>query len=185
MNAMRKRNGSTSLSSCITRRGKTSKIMNLSNISRMFFTIAGAIATALSPTLPYIALCTVAILADCITAFLLARRVKKQHPKKSTKNSGKFKSSHFGRVILTLVEVYALLIFAYYLHIYITESLPFDVLKISAGAVVFWQGWSILENVSSCNNARWAKVLQTIMIDKTERHFEIDLSDLKKRSKKE
>lgn len=39
--------------------------------------------------------------------------------------------------------------------------------------------YAMLENESSCNDAKWAKVLQRIMVDKTERHFDIDLSALK------
>jgi len=37
----------------------------------------------------------------------------------------------------------------------------------------------MLENESSCNDARWADVAQRIMVDKTERHFDIDLHELK------
>ena len=39
--------------------------------------------------------------------------------------------------------------------------------------------WSSLENESSCNGKKWAKLLQEIMVDKTERHFDIDLSKFK------
>jgi hypothetical protein len=53
--------------------------------------------------------------------------------------------------------------------------------EIFAGIVIFWQLYSILENESSCNDAKWAKVLQKIMIDKTERHFDVDLSILRER----
>lgn len=56
--------------------------------------------------------------------------------------------------------------------------LPIDLTKIAAGAICFWQLWSILENESSCNGAKWAKVMQKILVDKTERHFDIDLSEL-------
>lgn len=37
----------------------------------------------------------------------------------------------------------------------------------------------MLENESSCNDAKWAKIAQRIMVDKTERHFDIDLHELK------
>ena len=56
--------------------------------------------------------------------------------------------------------------------------MPFDALKLSAGGVIFWQGWSILENMSSCNGARWAKLLQNVMVDKTARHLDIDRDEL-------
>lgn len=153
--------------------------MNTENLRRIFFTAMGAVGTALAPTLPYILLCTAAVLGDCLSAYLLARRVKKAYPDEADRETGKFKSYHFGKTLWTLLCVYALLIFAHFLEIYVTESLPFNALKVAAGAVIFWQGWSILENCSSCNGAKWAQLLQKIMIDKTERHLDVDLSDLK------
>ena len=153
--------------------------MNIENLRRIFFTAFGAVSTALAPTLPYILLCAVAVLGDCLSAWLLARRVKKAYPADADRETGKFKSYHFGKTLWTLLCVYALLVFAYFLHLYVTENLPFNALKVAAGAVIFWQGWSILENASSCNGAKWAKILQQVMVDKTERHLDIDLSELK------
>lgn len=158
--------------------------MNMEHYNRMLFTLFGAVLSALAPTLPYVLLCTVAILADCVTAFRLDRRVKKAYPKRVSKDGGKFKSHHFTSVLVTLALSYALLIFAYFLHLYVTDGLPFNALKVAAGAIIFWQAWSILENESSCNGARWAKLLQNIMVDKTERHFDIDLSELDEIKKK-
>ncbi len=148
--------------------------MNSERIYQLIFSFGSAVATALSPTLPYILLCTVAVLADCFTAWQLDKRVRKTYPDKTSKNSGKFKSSHFGSVLITLLQVYLLLIFAHFLHVYVTESLPFNALKLAAGLVIGWQLWSCLENMSSCNGAKWAMVLQQIMVDKTARHFDID-----------
>lgn len=145
----------------------------------MVFSVGSAVVTALSPTLPYILLCTAAVLADCWTAWQLDKRVRKAYPEQTSRNSGKFKSSHFGSVLVTLLQVYLLLIFAHFLHVYVTESLQIHALKLAAGLVIGWQLWSCLENMSSCNGAKWAMVLQQIMVDKTERHFDIDLSALR------
>ncbi|MBO5539967.1 MAG: hypothetical protein J5980_03375 [Muribaculaceae bacterium] len=153
--------------------------MNTEYLNRLFFSVIGAVTTALSPTLPYILLCTVAVLADCYTAWRLGKRVKAAHPDKTTSNTGKFNSRHFRSVLVTLAEVYALLVFAHFTHIYITGELPFNALKLAAGLVIGWQVWSCLENLSSCNGAKWAKMLQNVMIDKTERHFDVNLNDLK------
>lgn len=151
--------------------------MNTEHLNRLFFSVIGSIVTALSPTLPYITLCTIAILADCYTAWRLAKRVKAAHPDKTTKDTGKFNSRHFRSVLITLCEVYALLIFAHFTHIYITGDLPFNALKLAAGLVIGWQVWSCLENLSSCNGAKWAKLFQNIMIDKTERHFDVNIKE--------
>ena len=39
---------------------------------------------------------------------------------------------------------------------------------------------SILENESTCNGAAWARVLQKIVADKTDRHFNVKLKELMK-----
>lgn len=95
----------------------------------------------LEPTLPYMLICTLMILADCYTAW-------------------------------------ALIIMSFLIQRHITDGMPIDLTKVAAGAICFWQLWSILENESSCNGAKWAKVMQKILVDKTSRHFDIDLDDL-------
>lgn len=136
----------------------------------------GALVAMLQPTVPFIIICTIAILFDCYTAWSLSRRVKKKYP---GANDGKFKSRYAGRVFVTLIKVYALTILAYLVQTFILEGIPIKLANIVAAAVCFWQVWSMLENESSCNDAKWAKIAQRILVDKTERHFDIDLSELK------
>ena len=136
----------------------------------------GALVALLQPTVPFIIICTIAILFDCYTAWSLSRRVKRKYP---GTNDGKFKSRYAGRVFVTLIKVYALTILAYLVQTFILEGLPIKLANIVAAAVCFWQVWSMLENESSCNDAKWAKIAQRILVDKTERHFDIDLSELK------
>ena len=137
----------------------------------------------LEPTLPFILICSFAIFCDCYTAWRLDKRVKAKFGEKAPKSSGKFLSSKAGRVIHTLIKVYALIILAYFINMYITSGLGVDMTKVAAGAVFFWQFWSILENESSCNDAAWARVAQKVLVDKTERHLGVDLSLLKKEDK--
>lgn len=151
------------------------EIMN--NFGRLLFSLCGAVVASLEPALPYVGICTLAVLYDCYTAWSLSKRVKKMYPERI--RDGKFKSHNAGKVIVTLIKVYALIILAYLMQVHIiSEALPVDLTKIAAGAVCFWQLWSILENESSCNGAAWARVAQKILVDKTERHFDIDLSEL-------
>lgn len=130
----------------------------------------------LEPTVPFITICTIAVLMDCYTAWSLSRRVKKKFP---GANDGKFKSNYAGRVFVTLCKVYALTVLAFLIDKYIAPGLSLGLANIVAGAVCFWQVWSMLENESSCNDAKWALIAQRIMVDKTERHFDIDLHELK------
>ena len=151
-------------------------VQTASNTSRIAFGAIGALVAFLQPTLPFIIICTLAVLADCYTAWSLSRRVKMVYP---NSNDGKFKSRYAGRVFETLIKIYVFVILAYLVETYIFEGLPIRLANIAAGAVCFWQAWSILENESSCNGNRWAKIAQRIMIDKTERHFDINLDELK------
>lgn len=151
----------------------------ISDILRWVFTALGAIVAILEPTLPYILLCTLMILADCYTAWSLSRRACKAYPDRVSEDGKKFKSHHFGTVLMTLIKAWTMIVLAFLMQRIITDGMPVDLTKIAAGAICFWQLWSILENESSCNDAKWAKILQRIMVDKTERHFDIDLSDLK------
>lgn len=157
--------------------------MNFNEILRWIFAAFGGILAALQPTLPYLLICTLIIIADCYTAWSLSRRAQKAHPKRVSKEGRKFKSSKVERVLMTLLKAYALIIMAFLIQQHITNGLPIDLTKVAAGAICFWQLWSILENESSCNGARWAKVMQKILVDKTSRHFDIDLSELTEEKK--
>ena len=152
-------------------------------ILRPLFSLLGAIFAMLQPTLPYMLICTMVIFADCYTAWQLDKRVKAKYGSQAPKDSGKFRSSNAGRVIHTLIKVYVLIILAFFINLYITSGLGVDMTKVAAGAVIFWQFWSILENESSCNDAAWARVAQKVLVDKTERHLGVDLSLLKKEDK--
>lgn len=151
----------------------------LSDALRWMFAALGAVVAMLEPTLPYIFICTLMILADCFTAWSLSRRARRAHPDRVSKDGKKFKSHHFGAVILTILKAWTMIVLAFLMQRIITDGMPVDLTKIAAGAICFWQLWSILENESSCNDAKWAKILQRIMVDKTERHFDIDLSEIK------
>ena len=154
----------------------------VSYCSRVAFTLVGALVAYIEPALDYIQIATLFILADCWTAWRLGKRVRAAYPDSAKQNAHKFLSSNFGRVIVTLLKSYVLILLAHQLDVVITGGEPVSLAKIAAGAICFWQLWSILENESSCRTGRFAKLckmLQTIMVDKTSRHFDIDLSDLK------
>lgn len=151
---------------------------NLSEFLRWVFTAIGAVIAILEPTLPYLIICTIMIFADCFTAWQLSRRARKAHPNRVSDDGKKFKSQHFDKVIVTVLKAWALIIMAFLMQRHITDGLPLDLTKVAAGAICFWQLWSILENESSCSDAKWAKILQKILVDKTSRHFDIDLTDI-------
>ncbi|MCF0203471.1 MAG: hypothetical protein HUK08_08920 [Bacteroidaceae bacterium] len=65
--------------------------------------------------------------------------------------------------------------------VFIHVAIPLS--YIVTGVICFEQAWSILENESSCRSddeGFFWRMLQKIMVDKTERHFDVNLDDLKK-----
>ncbi|MDR2913434.1 MAG: hypothetical protein LBV74_01130 [Tannerella sp.] len=149
----------------------------------------GVISAAFKAVYPLVILSLLFVIADCISAWRLSRRVKKHQCTNAagTKSaSGKFKSRALGRTVFELIIIIPTgLMLAYWTQEYLLTGLGVPLTKIFAGIVIFWQLWSILENESSCSHAKWARLLQKILIDKTERHLDIDLSDLKKGEKDE
>ena len=154
------------------------KTLFLNSTGRSLFSVIGGVVALLHPTFPFILVCTLMVLADVYTAWSLSRRVKRKFP---NANDGKFKSIYFGRVFMTLIKIYVLIILAFLMETCIFEGLQIRLVNITAGAVCFWQLWSMLENESSCSDEKWARVLQKVLVDKTARHFDIDLSELDKK----
>ncbi len=145
----------------------------------IFVTYAGFLAM-LQDVSMLVVVCTLAVILDCISAISLAKRVQK-----TGKGTGKASSRKGLKTINTLLTIYSLIMFAYLLDKYVMTMFDLYLENIVAGIFCFWHMWSILENTSSANNSRWAKVMQRVLVDKTERHFDINLDDLKNDKEKE
>lgn len=145
--------------------------------TKVIITSVGAWLWAMAaPALPAGVLCTAMVTADVVSARRLARRLCKKHPEK--KSALKFSSARFGRVICSLSRIYSVLVLAAMVDAVV--AIPgVSTLRLATGAVCFWQAVSILENESSACGARWARILSRILVDKTERHLGIDLSELR------
>lgn len=148
---------------------------------KLFKYVAGGvlgIIAALEPTLRFAFVLFFAILLDCWSAYDLNRRLKKQYPGKVT---GKFQSRYALKMLKTFLQAYSVVILLHLVDVVLLANLGYLNLS-NIGAAVFCgiQLWSVLENLSSANGAKWAKALQRIMVDKTKRHFDIDLTDREK-----
>lgn len=152
-----------------------------SYLGRMLFTLLGGVLGAIERSLPLMLIAILAILLDSFTAWRLSRRVRRS----GGAASGKFKSSHFGRVIYTMWLVCSLIFIGGLIQQHPVFGVEFPLANIIMMAVCFWQIWSILENESSCNGASWARFLQRVMVDKTSRHLDIDLGQTIKEVKDE
>lgn len=154
--------------------------MTFSERLRALTAVSGAaVAGFVAPVLPYGAICTAMVLADVVSARMLARRLRRKIKGVSPGDKVKFSSRRFGIGLMSLAKVYALLLLAHGVDaVIVGETAAFSTLRFSAALVCFWQFWSILENEASANDAQWARLAQRILIDKTSRHLGIDFSDL-------
>ncbi len=129
--------------------------------------IAAAVAAFVEPVLPAAFLCAVMVIIDLITALTLSRRLRR-----AGKAQGKISSRRLGMAIVTIVKIWCGLLVAQGIRIVMPEGLGWgDPVHSLTGAVCFWQLMSILENESTCSNARWARAARRFLADKTGRHI--------------
>lgn len=135
------------------------------------------------PTFPPILVITAFIIYDSWTAFELEKRVKKKYPEKK-KRPAKYVSYKAWGMIPALLESCALILMMFALQKWVFVDFYVPLTYIAAGVICAIQLLSIAENKCSCRtpgdkNYKMWKVLAKVLIDKTERHFDTDLSDLK------
>ena len=117
------------------------------------------------------------------TAFKLDKRVRTAYPDKTQRKQAKFTSFAFGKVVKQTIPKRLMLIILAFLAehwVFIHVTIPLS--YVVTGAICFEQFWSILENESSCrteSESRFWKLMQQIMVDKTERHLDVNLDKLK------
>lgn len=143
---------------------------------KYIFITTGGISLMFQEISMLVVVCTLAVIIDCISAIKLAKRVKK-----TGKGTGKPTSAKGKKVLSTLLSIYTLIMLSYLIDTYVVTMFDVYLENVVAGIFCFWNLWSILENESSANNARWAKVLQRILVDKAERHFDVDLTEFKEK----
>ncbi len=135
------------------------------------------------PTFPLIIVAVIFIVYDAWTAYQLDKRVHVKYPDKTKREAAKFTSFAFGKLIRsTIPKRLWLILFAYMVEHWVFVHISIPLSYIVTGVICFEQAWSILENESSCrdeNESRFWKTLQRIMVDKTERHFDVTFDEFK------
>ena len=143
----------------------------------------GWLVNEFKPTFPLMLVVIIFILYDTWTAYQLNKRAKEKYPDKIVQEKIKFTSTSFAKVVMsTIPKRLMLIILAYLVEHWIFIGMKIPLSYIVAGIICFEQAWSILENESSCRSEKdgmFLKLLQRIMIDKTERYFDVNLDDLK------
>lgn len=145
--------------------------------------MAGWLVAEFKPTFPLIVVAIVFILYDAWTAFKLDKRVHAAYPDKTARKQAKFTSFAFGKVVKqTIPKRLWLIVLAYLAEHWVFVHVQIPLSYIVTGVICFEQAWSIFENESSCrseSDSRFWKILQKVMVDKTARHFDVNLDDLK------
>lgn len=144
--------------------------------------VVGWVVGKFEPAFPLIIIATLFVLYDAWSAYELDKRVHIMYPKKK-REQAKFMSYKFRQVIPTLIERFVIIILAYCVERWVFVHIDVPVSYITAGVVCAEQLLSIAENKASCRlpgdkHARVWKLLAKVLIDKTARHFDTDVSIL-------
>lgn len=153
-------------------------------ITRIIAAVCGLAWCYIEPSLNYIGVCFFALVLDCYTAWRCNRRIYSRYREAIKKDprckmDGKLRS----RKMAKMVQDFSVLIMAIFLATFVDRVIlnymdPLHLANYISALYCGVQFVSILENESTCNGARWASVMQKIVADKTERHFNIKLKDL-------
>ena len=144
--------------------------------------VVGWVVGKFEPAFPLIIIATLFVLYDAWSAYELDKRVHVMYPKQK-REKAKFMSYKFRQVIPTLIERFIIIILAYCVERWVFVHVDVPVSYIAAGVVCAEQMLSIAENKASCRlpgdkHARIWKMLAKVLIDKTARHFDTDVSIL-------
>lgn len=154
-------------------------------VSRTSASAIGVLWCYVQPTLNFAGICFLALLLDCFTAWRCNRRIYAKYKEAIQKNPNctmddKLRSRKMAKMVLD----FSVLIFAIFLATLVETKLlshlgNLYLANYLAAIYCVVQFVSVLENESTCNGAAWAKVLQRIVADKTERHLNITKDELK------
>ena len=162
-------------------------MIDFNDLGKHIWQILGAVfgwfVAEFNPTFPLAIVAVIFIVYDAWTAYKLDKRVKSKYPEQ-TKHDAKFTSFAFGKTIRQTIPNRLCLIFLGYMvehWVFIHTSIPLS--YIITGIICFEQALSIAENESSCrpeSEGIFWQLLKKVLIDKTSRHLDIDLSDITK-----
>jgi hypothetical protein len=130
--------------------------------------LLSAVLTTLTPNLPFIIILLLVMVADVISAIRLHNRLynidqtKYHKPKIEAKKLLKMISS-FGMMVFVILITHLV-------HEHIV-TIEFNIVKVVAGIMIGCQILSVLENESTCNDQKWAKVLRKVLIDKANKYL--------------
>ena len=145
--------------------------------------IIGWFIGTFEPTFPLIYVAIAFIVYDSWTAFELDKRVKKRYPDKKKRPAAYVSYKAWG-MVPTIIESFTIILLMYAAQKWIFVDFYVPLSYIATGVICAVQLLSIAENKSSCRTPQdkgwnYWKLMAKVLVDKTERHFDVDLSDLK------
>lgn len=148
----------------------------IDGLVRIFFACIGGILAWLAPLAEIMYVVFASIVVDVITAYMLSRRVASSSKYKGVAH-GKIQSNRLKNLGRTMISIFMVILLSYAIDKYCFVMFDLKLPYVVASAFCMIQLVSCLENISSCNDAKWAKLLQKILVDKTARHFDMMASD--------
>ena len=135
------------------------------------------------PTFPLILVAIAFIVYDSWTAFELDKRVKLRYPDRK-KMPAKYVSFKAWGMVPTMIESFTIILLMYAAQKWVFVDFYVPLSYIATGVICGVQLLSIAENKSSCRTPQdkgwnYWKIMAKVLVDKTERHFDVDLTDLK------
>ena len=144
------------------------------HIVRALFALLGGILAYIEPLEEVMYVVFATIVVDVATAYLLNRRVADKYKGVS---HGKIQSQRLKSLGRSVIGISVIILLLQGIDQYCFVMFDLKLPYIAASVFCMIQVVSILENMSSCNDAKWAKLLQKVLIDKTARHFDMTASD--------
>ena len=141
------------------------------------------------PAFPLIYVAVAFILYDSWTAYELDKRVKKRYPDRKKRPAAYVSFKAWG-MVPTMIESFSVILLMYAAQKWVFVDVYVPLSYIATGVICAVQLLSIAENKSSCRTPQdrgwnYWKILAKVLVDKTERHFDVDLSELTQEYDKE
>ena len=148
------------------------------NIFKYIMSIVGLTIGYFKPSVIYIIIGILLIILDNIFAWKANKRVKLKYPNK-VKNS-KYKSIKAAKTLKKISHFCILILVSYIIDTEIVSKITsIQLTAIVSCVYCFVEICSILENYNTANDnpSRFVELLRKIVIDKSERYFDIDLDN--------
>lgn len=149
----------------------------MTTIIKSVFPIVGGFLALFMPLIPLIIVCYAFIAADCWFAYRLSCRVANNPTLKHKQSAGKINSDALSKAIPKFPKYAIVIILAFLLDkIVLSMHTGLCIANYATGLLCFTEFISILENESSSNDALWARIAKKVLVDKTSRHLDINLT---------